>query len=290
MKKILVPTDFSKYSKHAYDYALKFGVCLKAEIKLFHSFLDPILGSPIPMYDFGEYEGTHNEIMKNTEDQVIKDIEMVYRELNEKIEKEKLDGVNIVKYHIANGFPEEEIVNFSNSYKPDLIVMGTKGKGGVIKDLFGSVTEKIVENAKVPVLTIPETPWGGKIEKILYATDFDESDFEALKKLEHFIKPLKAKLYVVHTCFGEKLEKDYEQMKKLKLFLDKEYKNIDIQFDIIECEDVLKCFDDYIEDKQIDIISVTTHKRNIFTKLLNPSFTKKMLFHSSAPLLVFHAE
>lgn len=290
MKKILVPTDFSSYSDHACDYALKLAGSLKAEIKLFHAFLDPVLGSPVPMYDFGGYEKTHKEIMKNNEDQVVEEMEKLYRKMNEQIEKEGIEGITMKSYQIENGFADEEILNYCKVYEPDLVIMGTKGSDGVIKDLFGSVTEKVMENAELPVLAIPETPYGGIIEKIMYATDFDESDYEALRKLMGLVVPLGLKLYVVHLCFGEMIEKDKEQMEKIKAYVQEKYASVKSEFNIIECENILQSFDDYVEEKQIDIISLTTHKRNIFKKILNPSFAKKMLFHTKAPLLVFHAK
>lgn len=290
MMKILVPTDFSTYSDHACNYAMKLAGNLKAEIKLFHAFLDPVLGSPVPMYDFGGYEKTHKEIMKNNEMQVEEQMERLYRKMNESIEKEGMEGVSIKSYQIENGFPDEEIVSFSKVYKPDLIIMGTKGSGGVIKDLFGSVTEKIIENAEVPVLAIPETPYGGVIERIMYATDFDDSDAIAIEKLMKLIQPLGVKLYITHICFGEMIEKDKLQMRKIEGYVREKYPRVDSHFDIMECENIIQAFDDFVEDKQIDIISLTTHKRNIFKKILNPSFAKKMLFHTKAPLLVFHSK
>lgn len=290
MKKILVPTDFSSYSNHACDYALKLANSLNAEIKLFHSFLDPVLGSPVPMYDFGGYEKTHKEIMKNTGDLVEEEMEKLYRKMNECIEKEMMESIAVKSYHIENGFPDEEILKFAKDYEPDLIIMGTKGSGGVIKDLFGSVTEKVVEHAEVPVLAIPETPYGGVIERIMYATDFDESDYEAIDKLMALVEPAGMKFYVAHLCFGETIGKDKDQMHKIEEFVREKYPRTESSFDIIECENVIKAFDDYVENNLIDIISLTTHKRNIFKKILNPSFAKKMLFHTKAPLLVFHAK
>ena len=51
---------------------------------------------------------------------------------------------------------EEEILNFAVKEEADLIAIGTRGTGGLMRDLFGSVTEKVVENAQIPVLVVPE--------------------------------------------------------------------------------------------------------------------------------------
>ena len=50
----------------------------------------------------------------------------------------------------------------------------------------------------------------------------------------------------------------------------------------------LKGLDQYIKDNQIDIITLTSYKRNIFARLFNPSIARKMIFHSDTPLLVIN--
>ena len=42
----------------------------------------------------------------------------------------------------------------------------------------------------------------------------------------------------------------------------------------------------FIRDEKIDILTMTTRKRNIFARLFNPSIAHKMLFHADTPLLV----
>ena len=44
-----------------------------------------------------------------------------------------------------------------------------------------------------------------------------------------------------------------------------------------------------IDEEKIDILSLTTHKRNMISRLFNPSIARKMVFHTNTPLLVFHA-
>jgi nucleotide-binding universal stress UspA family protein len=55
--------------------------------------------------------------------------------------------------HIAMGDPAQEILKFIDREKVDLVVMPTHGKRGIFS--FGSVTERVVKNSTVPVLTIP---------------------------------------------------------------------------------------------------------------------------------------
>ena len=56
-----------------------------------------------------------------------------------------------------HGDAAEEILTRANDEGADLIVMGTHGRKGIDRILFGSVAEKVVKNASMPVLTVRPT-------------------------------------------------------------------------------------------------------------------------------------
>ena len=55
---------------------------------------------------------------------------------------------------VARGYPAEEILRFAYEKGIDLITMGTHGRKGLEKIIFGSVAEHVVKNSSIPVLTI----------------------------------------------------------------------------------------------------------------------------------------
>ena len=61
------------------------------------------------------------------------------------------------KGQVLIGYAAEEILNRAREEKVDLIVMGTHGRKGIDRILFGSVAEKVVKNADMPVLTVRPT-------------------------------------------------------------------------------------------------------------------------------------
>lgn len=63
-----------------------------------------------------------------------------------------------VKAEIIVGNPAEEIIAISEKENADLIIMGTHGRKGFDRLLFGSVAEYVVKNAKIPVMTIKPQP------------------------------------------------------------------------------------------------------------------------------------
>lgn len=170
--------------------------------------------------------------------------------------------------------------------------MGTRGKDRKASDLIGSVTAEVMEGAKVPVLAVPEDfNYKGidQIKKVLYATNFEESDFLALDKLEKLVKPLDVSITFAHVCEKSLAKWDNLKMEGLKKYVSEKFPKTQIDFDLVKNEDFWVGMESYVRRKEVDIISLTTHRRNIFSRIFNPSVGKRMLFHSTTPLLVFHA-
>lgn len=59
-----------------------------------------------------------------------------------------------VEGRVVSGYAAEEIVSVAEDIKADMIVLGTHGRKGIDKILFGSVAEKVIKTAKVPVLSM----------------------------------------------------------------------------------------------------------------------------------------
>jgi nucleotide-binding universal stress UspA family protein len=63
-------------------------------------------------------------------------------------------GGQSVETRIIEGSPSKEITTYAEENDCDVIVMGTHGRSGVDRLLLGSVAERVVRSAQVPVLTI----------------------------------------------------------------------------------------------------------------------------------------
>ncbi|HEX5850738.1 MAG TPA: universal stress protein [Rubrobacter sp.] len=61
-------------------------------------------------------------------------------------------GAKIAKRHLKNGRPEQEIVALAEELGAGLIVMGSRGFGGMKRTLMGSVSDSVVRHAHCPVL------------------------------------------------------------------------------------------------------------------------------------------
>lgn len=288
--RILLPIDFSDYSEKAANMALDWAMRLNAEITVLNVYFNPIINT-LPFSEAYVYDTSLDEMMVDMEEQAESDMQAFLKSFKEKARNNGDEKVAI-KHQLVRGVAEEEILRFSLDYQPTVIIMGTRGKDRKAADLIGSVTAEVMEMARVPVLAVPEDfNYQGidKIKNVLYATNFEESDFEALNKLERIVKPLEVKIFFVHV--GPQVDNKWDKLKLdgLKKHMEERFPNTPIVCDFIENEDFWVGLEGFIQKEKIDIISLTTRRRNLIARLINPSVGKKMLFHTNTPMLVFHA-
>lgn len=290
VRRILVPVDFSKYSNNACSYALRLAQKLHAEIKLIYAYFDPII-SPDPYGEPFSPLLEINQLSSNLKQEALLRMEDLIRKLKSQLRKEKHGRVKI-SYNIEKGNPDSIILEACKSFDPGVIVMGTRGYGNKSRGVIGSLTKKIIEKANVPVLSIPEKAifmGFNFVRNVLYATNFEDYDLVAIRKLLSLVRPFEMKTYCMHISSPSDYKIDKVKMDNLKnQFLDESLK-YKLVCDIIKHDDIFEGIDEYIDKRDIDLLALTTHKRGMFEKLFDPGITAKMLFHTNIPLLVFHS-
>jgi nucleotide-binding universal stress UspA family protein len=288
IKKILVPVDYSEGSRFACRYAIKIACKLEAEIKLFHTYYSPA-------FDLIELAGAvqtqsqlREEVTVNLEETEKETIEGFMKGLEDFITGCGLPRVKL-SYAIAPGVPEDEIIQYCDTFGPDIVIMGTKGKGKGVGSIIGSVTGAVINRINFPVLAIPEkyTFIGEEnIKNIVYVTDFDESDFHTLKRLIAFTDQLNLDIHCVHT--GDPDSWDKVKMEGLMKYFKDVYGKSQVTYSFISQKNLLVDLDQLIRDRNINILSLTAHRQNIFEKLFRKNITKTLFYHTNIPLLVFH--
>lgn len=158
IEKIFVPTDFSPCSQEAIAYAFFLAGQLNATILLTH-ILEPIR-YPI---DFAMIESADDDQMKTV--QALDRISRSWRQRGARIET-----------HLFKGNPATEIVQKSKDLECDLIVMGTHARTGMAYLRMGSVAERVVRTASLPVLTVRQK-MGKGCEKLSQEEPIEASAF-----------------------------------------------------------------------------------------------------------------
>ncbi|MEW6213973.1 MAG: universal stress protein [Nitrospirota bacterium] len=141
IKSILFPTDFSEGSSHALQYAVDMTRRYGAKLYLVHV-----------IYDIAKATGWY--VPHVSTDELYKDMEEGAKKEIARYGLEELRGLKNIERHVLKGVPYEEIVRFANENRIELIVMGTLGRKGIERVLFGSTAAQVVRYAPCPVLTV----------------------------------------------------------------------------------------------------------------------------------------
>ena len=152
IKKVLVPIDFSDYSKSALKYAVNFVKQFNAELILIYV-VEPVIYPP----DFSMGQIAIPSV----------DLEMDKRAVEEltKLAKKEIPCEVKVNSIVKTGKPFIEIIETAAEENVDLIIIATHGHTGVEHILFGSTAEKVVRKAPCPVLTLREPIKGYAFKK-----------------------------------------------------------------------------------------------------------------------------
>jgi nucleotide-binding universal stress UspA family protein len=142
IKKVLLPIDFSKASTVLLPYAIEFAEKYGARLFIIFVAEDPFTYSGTP--------GTDLLPDQYFEDMVPRAERKMATFVADNISKASLDVEGIV----LTGHPAEEIINYANQEKMDLLIIGSHGFRGFERFVFGSVAEQVIKMAPCPVLTI----------------------------------------------------------------------------------------------------------------------------------------
>ncbi|MBG0781366.1 MAG: universal stress protein [Bacteroidales bacterium] len=288
VRRILVPIDFSEESEKAARYALKLAAFMKADIRLMHAWM-PIAADH---FAWGEMYAMQTNIeakLKLEETEAAERLQLFQEELKLQIKRKHIKGVDI-DFDLIRGNASDAISAVAHHYKPGLIVMGTKGKQRFERGFFGSTTLKAISKGKIPVLAIPPTYDESSFEhtkKLLYVTSFDDTDFDSLSRLMAFVRPFNARIYCLHIHQQGSLLVDETRMRIMREHFNKFYQGYDVECGLLESEDVLDGIERFIQDQHIDVMAITAKKQNLLSQLFEPELSRKLLFRSSIPLLVF---
>lgn len=140
IRKIMCAVDLSEDSKPIARYTAKMASVLGASVLV-------IYAAP----SLSQYVGFH--VPPNTIETFVDEIITGADENMKAFVEENFQGIE-AEGKVLVGYASEEILRHSVEDGCDLIIMGTHGRKGIDRILFGSVAEKVVQNSTVPVLTV----------------------------------------------------------------------------------------------------------------------------------------
>jgi nucleotide-binding universal stress UspA family protein len=150
MKKILIAVDDSKYSDHAAELGFDIARCYNAEVGLVN-IVEPMV---LPVTSTDTLAGVPFESTPMADPELIR----AQRESSENIIDrtiQKFGGDMQITQFTDYGPTSDGILSCCNEFKADMIVLGTHSRTGLDRLVMGSIAEKVIRHASVPVLVVP---------------------------------------------------------------------------------------------------------------------------------------
>lgn len=272
--KILVPTDFSALSKVAAIYAVKLAKAMKAKV---------ILLSVVNL------ETTSSTLLNWRKlEQAMIGLAMEEGDLLMKEIRKQVKGDYNLSFEYAQGYPVESIIEkFAKANKINLIVMGTKGASGLKKVLLGSNAAAVINNSSIPVLTVPGNAVFRPVKNIVYATDISHLQNE-IKTLVKFAKSFDAAIHILHIV-PQKFAKSINFQSTAE-GLAKASRYNKISFTVSKSDQIAVGVEEFVTKTKPEILTMFTHKVDMYEKLFGKSITRQLAFHNKVPLLTFNKE
>ena len=294
INQILVPTDFSENANLALDYSIALAKECSAKLHLLHT---PVIPTYLLM-DLSYSPGPEavTRILNDSQEALDRQSRMI-------------DAAGVEHFTvIREGTVHQVIRDYAEEHDVDLVVVGTHGRSGVAKLLYGSVTERVLKTVHTPIIVVP--PKGGRVpSSIVIAYDFSAPAKHAAEVARAIHGLCHGSLHLVHSYLdvwgeytdrgavvGEAAEK---RRKALHLGLEamlkddaKELFSIDaqaIQTHVVTGDPVEGILKVAKEVGATLICAGTTGKSGI-ERLLIGSVARRLLHDSQVPLLFTHED
>lgn len=259
MNRILVPTDFSPQANYALKAAVLLAKKAGADIVLLHRMS-------------GSEEGVYGEAAHSEAEADLDQLAATFPEVE--IHTELCFGERI-----------EGILDTAEKYKADLIAMGSHGLGGKADYFIGSLAQKVVRLARIPVLIV-KNEWNFTSgHRIVYASDFMPDAGHAFQLFKKMIRYFSPEIHLVYVQSNPFFREPYAVIQ-----------NRMEQF----CRQAqpYKCYSHYLRDLSADagirrlseeigaqLIGISNHAKHPLKRMLTGSTVEALVNHAMIPVL-----
>jgi nucleotide-binding universal stress UspA family protein len=279
MKKILVPTDFSKTAQVAIGVAADIARKAGSELTLLHV-IEEAAGSSFNVEGEAVYGGDPEERIFT-----IKLVERAKKQIAKALDDPRLSGLK-VRPELRMGSAFHGMTTIISERKVDLVVMGTAGNSDLENMIIGSNTEKVVRAAHCPVLVVNKKPITTDFKNIVYATSMSENEEVFSRIVKRAQQMYDSTIHLVRINTPGNFERDVVIKKYMQDFAKKlQLKNYTLNvFNDITEEDGIIYFSESIN---ADLIAMATHGRTGFAHVLAGSIAEDVVKHSKRPVMTF---
>ena len=270
MKSILVPTDFSEHAGYALDVAVKLANRFNAKLFLLNS-------QDLPPY------------WDNLPTQEKEKLTLAMRGLQqaeEKLQKKKRENYPSVPIEVFTT-PESlpgAVNHFIKKHGIDLIVIGSHGASGKSEFFIGSNAQKVIRAVHCPALVIKRPLEKLDFKKVVYASNFHETEMEGFlffkNIIKHFIPEIHL-VYIQHTIIHPPVPVQLETMKPFELAA----APLKCQSHIFNDLSVDSGIRSFADELNANLIAISYHERRPLKRMLIGSNVEAVINHADLPVL-----
>lgn len=276
MKKILYATDCSLHSGLALRYAFRLSSVMKAKLHVLHVYeLAPFVTATVRRHSKFELSYADEQLL------VLK--EYCERQLEHEYGPKDLELVVEENLSITN-----QILETSKNIEADLVIVGMKDYYSLRSYFSENIAKKLLHKINLPLLLLPPEVYYHGLATLLYATDFEQTDVTAIKRLVKFAEPYGALIKVVHIPRNK--ETDFDEKMNI---LERKVKEISDYPEIVFCtkksEDVETGLNSCIEEELPEMLVMLEREHGLWNdRFFKKDMVEVMEGKISIPLMVFN--
>ncbi len=277
---VLVPTDGSDHAARAARHALGLARWFDATVHV------------VGVVDVSAAGGVSPAFVERLEDRAADAIERI----------EAMADDDRIRSTVLEGTPASTILEYAGERDVDLIAMGTHGRTGVNRYVTGSVTERVIRQSDVPVLTTRVTDrseWAGDYDDVLVPTDGSEAAAAAIDHALAIATQADARVHVVGVVDVTAAAGRPSVMAPSDLLAQFESEaetavetvaaevrdaGLDVETHVrkgIPSQGLLE----YAGERDVDLIAMGTHGRSGLDRVLLGSTTERLVRRAPVPVL-----
>jgi nucleotide-binding universal stress UspA family protein len=291
---ILFPTDFSDGARHAFPQAAVLADWHDATLHILnvtgrhrHDYKAAKEQFPVPNHILSQWLGRSSHTASGPTD------------------GPDLSTLSIVQEQIESATPADTIVAYAADHDIDLVVMGTHGRRGVDRMLFGSVTEEVVRTVPCPTLTVradADAAPDRALRRLLVPIDFSDASGVAIDHAKEMALTYNAEIDLLHVvneptfpaAYGDDLppfptQEVVERVEaQLSTMAHNDIGSAHVQV-AVRTGPPAKGILDHIDETDCDLVVIASHGRTGLDRMLLGSVTERVLRQSSTPVFVVKA-
>jgi len=273
MTKFIVPIDFSETSKNAARYAAHLSTLVPDTHLILYNVFDTLeYGSDSsPLGTDAEEDAGRHTIMELALESVRTELSAITGAKISCIAEEGNRFLDTFEKYVAGN-------------QVQLIVMGITGSTRLGQIFMGSNTLNIVKRGIAPVIIVPPDAHSRSAKNVMLLTDFqDIENTIPLELVQSILNLFRPKLHIVNVDSDHYVELT-DEYKKERAKLEKMLSEYNPEFYFIRMFDFMDAINQFVEDRQIDLILTFPRNNSFLKNLFKTTSTSKLAYHSHVPI------